>query len=107
MWLGRVAATCGDVESCHGLLDKVAIIFDDNMPSEIRDEIGRIEREADERVSCLSVSESNGLASFNSIVGKVLGARGQAEKLDIILESCVSETVATRGLILSGHDGGR
>ncbi|MFH1312287.1 MAG: sigma 54-interacting transcriptional regulator [Candidatus Eisenbacteria bacterium] len=106
LWLGRVAATCGDVESCHGLLDRVAAIFDGDMPGEIRDEIGRIEREADERVSCLSVSESNGLASFNSIVGRVLTARGQAEKLDIILDSCVCETGATRGLILSGHNGG-
>ena len=104
--LGRVAATCGDVESCHGLLDRVASIFDGQVPGEIRDEIGKIEREADERVSCLSISESNGLANFNSIVGRVLSARGQAEKLDIILASCVSETAAERGLILVGRNGG-
>lgn len=103
--LSRVAAVCGDVETCHDLLAKVAATFGIDIPDEVREQITAIEREVDERVSCLSVSETNDLATFNAIVGRVLRARDQTAKLEMILDSCLSETSAERGLILAGHKG--
>jgi transcriptional regulator with GAF, ATPase, and Fis domain len=105
LWLGRIAAVKGDIEICHGLLGKVVRIFGDEVPGCVREEISRIEREADEQVSSLSVSEPNNLAGFNAIVGRILNAHGQAKKLEIILDACVERSAADRGLILVSHNG--
>jgi len=104
LWLGRIAAMKGNVESCHGLLGKVIGIFGEEVPTGVRDEIDKIELEADEQVSSLSVSEPNDLAGFNAIVGRILAARGQAKKLEIILDACVERTAADRGLMLLSHN---
>jgi len=104
LWLGRIAAMKGNVEICHGLLGKVLGIFGEEIPADVRDQIDRIELEADEQVSSLSVSEPNGLAGFNAIVGRILTARSQAKKLEIILDACVGRTGADRGLILLSHN---
>jgi Nif-specific regulatory protein len=103
--LGRIAAMQGDIESCHGLLDRVVNIFGGDMPADFREEIDRIGQEADERVSCLSVSDANDLASFNALVGRILSAKDQDARVEMILDSCLSETPAERGLILIGNNG--
>ncbi len=105
LWLGRIAAMKGNVEVCHGLLGKVIGIFGEEVPTDVREKIDKIEREADEQVSSLSVSEPNGLAGFNAIVGHILTARGQAKKLEIILDACVERSAADRGLMLLSHNG--
>jgi transcriptional regulator with GAF, ATPase, and Fis domain/tetratricopeptide (TPR) repeat protein len=103
--LGRIAAISGDVESCHGLLDRVVAIFDGNMPTRVREEMIKIEREADERVSSLSVAETSDLASFNTAVGRILSTKDKSARLGMILDSCLSETSAERGVIFVGQDG--
>lgn len=106
LWLGRIAAMKGKVETCHGLLGKVLGIFGEEVPQDVRDEMDKIERQADEQVSSLSVSEPNDLAGFNAVVGRILTARGQAKKLEIILDACVDRTAADRGLMLLSHSEG-
>jgi transcriptional regulator with GAF, ATPase, and Fis domain len=105
LWLGRVAATAGDIERCHGLLGKVVRIFGDDVPQDVLDEIRVIEREADEQVSSLSVSDSNSLAGFNTIVDTILNSRGEAAKLDVVLDACLARTAAERGAILFDRNG--
>jgi transcriptional regulator with GAF, ATPase, and Fis domain/tetratricopeptide (TPR) repeat protein len=106
LWLGRVAATKGDVERCHGLLGKVMRIFGDHVPEDVLQEISKIEREADEQVSTLSVSEANDLAGFNTVVDQILSARGETGKLDVVLDACLAKTTAERGVILMNRNGG-
>jgi transcriptional regulator with GAF, ATPase, and Fis domain/tetratricopeptide (TPR) repeat protein len=103
--LGRIAAVAGDVEGCHGLVDRVVAIFNGNMPARLREEVVRIQREADERVSSLSVAEPGDLASFNTAVGRILNVRDQSAKMGMVLDSCLEETSAERGMIIVGHDG--
>ncbi len=105
LWLGKVAATKGDIEKCHGLLGKVMRIFGDSVPDDVTEEISRIEREADEQVSTLSVSEANNLAEFNTIVDRILHSRGEVSKLDVILEACIAKTTAERGMMLLNRKG--
>jgi transcriptional regulator with GAF, ATPase, and Fis domain/tetratricopeptide (TPR) repeat protein len=105
LWLGKVAATKGDIEGCHGLLGKVIRIFGDSVPEDVVEEMSRIEREADEQVSTLSVSEANDLAEFNTVVDKILKAPGEISKLDVILDACIDKTTAERGMILLDRNG--
>ncbi len=105
LWLGKVAATKGDIERCHGLLGKVIRIFGDSVPNDVMEEISRIEREADEQVSTLSVSEANDLAEFNTVVDRILRSRGEVAKLDAVLDACIAKTTAERGIILLNRGG--
>jgi transcriptional regulator with GAF, ATPase, and Fis domain/tetratricopeptide (TPR) repeat protein len=105
LWLGKVAATKGDIERCHGLLGKVIRIFGDSVPADVKEEISRIEREADEQVSTLSVSDANDLAEFNAVVDRILQSRGESSKLDVLLDACVANTTAERAMMLLNQNG--
>ncbi len=100
--LGKIAAAKGDVEFCYELLDRVANALDEQAPEELREMIRRIGLEADESVARLSVSDSNDLASFNEIVGKILATHGDGERMQLVLNGCLDRTVAERGAILVG-----
>jgi transcriptional regulator with GAF, ATPase, and Fis domain/tetratricopeptide (TPR) repeat protein len=98
--LGKLAAERGDIAECHDLLGRISGSFDGEVPGEFRDEMVTIERNADDRLSRLSVSEESDLASFNSIVDRILRTDDERTRLTIILEACLVETSADRGLIL-------
>ncbi len=103
--LGRIAAVRGDVEQCRKYLDKLMQIFGGDIPSIFADDIESIQKQADEQISCLSVSDSGDLSVFNVIMARILGAGDQASKLQLALDACVDRTSAERGLILLRRNG--
>jgi transcriptional regulator with GAF, ATPase, and Fis domain/Tfp pilus assembly protein PilF len=98
--LGRVFAGRGDALGCRGYLDRVAEIFGGNVPPGFAEAVRAIEREADEQISCLSVSDSSELSAFNGIVARILAAEGRTSKLQLALDACIERTPAARGMIL-------
>ena len=98
--LGRLAASRGDVAQCRSWRDKLLEMFAGNIPGTLADDIDRIEKQADEQVSCLSVSASGDLSVFNEVVARILGTDGQTSRLGLSLEACVEKTSGERGLIL-------
>jgi two-component system response regulator HydG len=103
--LGRIAAARGDIEACHAYAGKIRELFDDELPDSMKEAVEKIERDADEHVSRLSVSESNDMASFNSIVGRILAVDGEAQKLEGVLDACLNQTCGERGIILLKRNG--
>ncbi|HVP58504.1 MAG TPA: sigma 54-interacting transcriptional regulator [bacterium] len=99
--LGRMAAGRGDVELCRTYLDKLGMIFGGEIPVGFDEDIGTIQKQADEQVAFLSISDPSDLSAFNAIVARVLGAGDEAAKLDLALEACVERTAAERGVILA------
>jgi Nif-specific regulatory protein len=98
--ISRIDAMNGDIGKCRGLLDRVKEIFNGDVPKAIRQEIAGIRRKADERISYLSVDEDSNLASFNAVLSSLLQVGGETQKLEVILQACIDETAAERGLIL-------
>jgi DNA-binding NtrC family response regulator/tetratricopeptide (TPR) repeat protein len=98
--LARIFAGRGDALGCRGYLNRVAEIFGGTVPAAFAEEVRAIEREADEQISCLSVSDSGELSAFNGIVARILAAEGRTAKLQLALDACIERTSAARGLIL-------
>ena len=98
--LGRMAAARGDVELCRGYLDKLVLIFGGEVPCSFDEDIDAIQKQADEQVSVLSMSDPSDLSAFNAIVARILGAAKDATKLELALEACLERTSGERGLIL-------
>ena len=103
--LGRISAARGDVVECRKYLDRLVMVFGGGMPAEFATDIDDIQKQADEQVSCLSVSDSGDLSAFNAIVARILGADGQASKLQLALDACLDRTLGSRGLILLRRNG--
>lgn len=103
--LGRIAAARGDVGQCRRYIHRMAESFGAEMPAALSADIEQIEKQADEQVACLSVTNSGDLSAFNAVVAAIIGADGQASKLGLALEACVEKTSAERGLILVKRGG--
>jgi len=95
-----IAAGQGEVEKCRKALARVDEIHGGYAPSEIRDRMEDIKREADERLSWLSVNKSSNVVDLSWVIENVLAEGSGGGGLGIALDACLRKTSADRGLIL-------
>lgn len=95
-----IAAGQGEVEKCRRALARVDEIHGGYTPSEIRDRMEDIRREADERLSWLSVNKSSNVVDLSWVIENVLAEGSGGGGLGIALEACLRKTSADRALIL-------
>ena len=95
-----IAAGQGEVEKCRNALGRVDEIHGGYTPSEIRDRMDDIKREADERLSWLSVNKSSNVVDLSWVIENVLAEGNGGGGLGLALDACLRKTSADRGLIL-------
>jgi len=95
-----IAAGQGEVERCRTALARVDEIHGGYTPSEIRDRMEDIKREADERLSWLSVNKSSNVVDLSWVIENVLAEGNGGGGLGIALDACLRKTSADRALIL-------
>ncbi len=95
-----IAAGRGEVEECRAALARVDEIHGGCAPPEIRDRMEDIRREADERLSWLSVNKASNVVDLSWVIENVLAEGNGGGGLGIALDACLSKTSADRGLIL-------
>ena len=94
-----IAAGEGEVEKCRKALALIDEIHSGCTPAEIRGRMEDIRKEADERLSWLSVNKSSNVVDLSWVIENVLAA-GNGGGLGLALDACLRKTSADRGLIL-------
>jgi DNA-binding NtrC family response regulator/tetratricopeptide (TPR) repeat protein len=95
-----IAAGRGEVEKCRRALARADEIHGGYAPAEIRDRMEDIKREADERLSWLSVNRSSNVVDLSWVIENVLAAGTGGGGLGIALDACLRKTSADRGVVL-------
>jgi DNA-binding NtrC family response regulator/tetratricopeptide (TPR) repeat protein len=95
-----IAAGQGEVEKCRRALARVDEIHGGYAPSEIRDRMEDIKREADERLSWLSVNKSSNVVDLSWVIENVLAEGSGGGGLGIALDACLRKTSADRAMVL-------
>jgi DNA-binding NtrC family response regulator/tetratricopeptide (TPR) repeat protein len=95
-----IAAGQGEVEKCRRALARVDELHNGYAPPEIRDRVEDIRREADERLSWLSVNKSSNVVDLSWVIENVLAEGNGGGGLGIALEACLRKTSADRAIIL-------
>ena len=95
-----IAAGQGEVEKCRRALARVDEIHGGYTPSEIRDRMEDIRREADERLSWLSVNKSSNVVDLSWVIENVLAEGSGGGGLGLALDACLRKTSADRALVL-------
>ena len=95
-----IAAGRGEVEKCRKALSRVDEIHGGYTPSEIRDRMEDIRKEADERLSWLSVNKSSNVVDLSWVIENVLAEGNGGGGLGLALDACLRKTSADRALIL-------